>query len=129
MHTRTFSLQLPAYYFFQPRGHCSNQTQNFPVKIIHDQTFFPLFVVLKNVCMIKSQFPHHTLSYVRSEWNKLPQDTTEDMQFFQPPPPPPPPPRLLQPPYLLSDFFNPPFPRLLPSPFSSGLESTCNVYR
>ena len=58
--------------------------------------------------MIKSQFPYHLLSYVRSEWNKLSQDTTEDMQFFQPP-------CLLQPPaYLLSDLF--PTPHLLPPP-------------
>ena len=36
--------------------------------------------------MIKSQFQNHSLSYVGSEWNKLPQDTTEDMQFFHLPP-------------------------------------------
>ena len=77
MHTRTFLLQPqpppPAYKFFEPRGHCPHQTQNYQVKVIHGQTFCPLFVVLKIICMIKSQFPHHLLSYVRSEWNKLPQ--------------------------------------------------------
>ena len=76
---------------------------------------YPLFVVLKHVCMIKSQFPHHLLSYVRSERNNLPQDTTEDMQFFQPP-------CLLQPPaYLLSDFFQPHLPIYChPLPFRTG---------
>ena len=60
MHTRTLLLQPPAYYYFEPRGHCPNQTQDCLVRVIRGQTFCPLFVVLKNVCMIKSQFPHQT---------------------------------------------------------------------
>ena len=85
MHTRTFLLQLPAYKLFESRGHRPNHTQNCLVKVIRGQTFCPLFIVLKNVCMIKSQFPHHLLSYVRSKWDKLPQDTTEDIQSSNPP--------------------------------------------
>ena len=77
----------PAYQFFEPREHCPNQAQNCPVKVVHGQSFCPLFVVLKK-CLHESQFPRHSLSYVRREWNKLPQDTTENMQFFQTPPPP-----------------------------------------
>ena len=81
-----FLLQPPVYKFFEPRGQRPNQTQNCPVKVIHGQTFSLPLIVLKNVCMIKCKFPHHSLSYVRNERTKLPQDATEYMQFFQPPP-------------------------------------------
>ena len=108
----------PRILIFEPRGYYPNQTQNFPLKVIYCQTLRPLFFVLENACMIKSQFPHHSLSYVRSEWNKLPQDTTEDMQFFQPSP------AYCNPvAYLLSDFFPTPPSRLLPLPFYSGLDT------
>ena len=98
----------PAFYFFEPRGHCPNQTQNCPVKIIHGQTLCPLFVVLKKCYMTKSQFPHHSRNHVRREWNKLPQDTTEELQFFQP---------------LPSPLFSNPHP-FIATPFYSGLESS-----
>ena len=69
--------------------------------------------------MIKSQFPHHPLSYVRSEWTKVPQDTTKDIQFFKPSPQP----LIGTPPtYLLSDLFQP-FP-FIATPFYSEREST-----
>ena len=97
----------PHLLIFEPRGHCPSQTQNCLVKVICCQTFCPLFVVLKNVCMGKSQFPHHFFSYPRSKWNKLPEDIAKDMQFFYPS-------CLLQlPTYLLSDFFQ--SPNLLPT--------------
>ena len=60
--------------------------------------------------MIKSQFPHHSFSYVGSEWNKLPQDTTENKQLFQPLP-------LTN----FQNFFNP--PPFIATPFYSRLES------
>ena len=124
MHTRTFLLQPhPDLSFLEPRGHCPSQVQNCPVKVIHGQTFCPLFVVLKNVCMIKSQFPQHSLSYVRSDSNKLPQDTNKYMQFFLPY-------RFLQPPlpaYLISDIFS--TPRLLPPPsFRTGEYFIFNIF-
>ena len=49
VHTRKFLLQHPppCLLIFEPRGHCQNQTQNFPMKVIHSQAFCPLFAVLK----------------------------------------------------------------------------------
>ena len=115
MHTR------PGNFYCNPPPRLliswAKTTLSIPDPVIQDQTFCQRFAVLKNVCMIKSQFPHHSLSYVRSEWNKLPQETTKDMQFFQPPP------RLLQPLRLFTFRFFPTL-RLLPPPFYSGLESS-----
>ena len=76
---------------------------------IHGQTFCPLFVVFKKCSHNKKPVSTSFASYLRTEWNKLAQDTTEVRQFSQPF-------HFLQPTPHLFTFRLSPHPRLLPPP-------------
>ena len=87
LHTRTFLLQPLGLLIFWTKRTSSQPDPELSGESNSWSGILPNVCCLENVCMIKSQFSHHSLSYVRSKWNKLRQDTTQDRQFFQPLPP------------------------------------------
>ena len=102
----------PAYYFFQSRGDCPNQTHHCPLKVIHGQTFCPLFVILKKMF---ARLRASSKSLAQLCKKRMEEITTRHNRRYTNFPVAP------SPAYLHSDSFQ--LPHLLQPPFYYGLES------